>query len=533
MTAGSRGTGGAAPWREAEELRRRIEPVFDQALEQIFDLFGRLDTGRDMLSALAEKVGGETMGEVAEISRLLDGAVRQLHEEAVSRRAATERVSPLVRRIRGHLDALRRKARMASMVAMNAQVASASVGRDEGSLDIFATEMRSLLGGLDGTIGKIDAAISKSLDQIMAEREAAAATERQTLRAVLPAIRRISARATDLSQDARLGQAAGLLGTQVAGFRRTLGTIMNDLQCGDELRQRLEHVAAILGDGRGLPRATAELLALRLLEAAVADCGARLAAALAALRGLGADGSAETGREIRAIGDSLEEIDGLAGQAAELQQLLSALRERIPQPGRGGGAATFQVLDAAAESIADVGELDKRLTVVGINAILVSARLGDRGRAMSAIAVQLNQITAEITTEMAELRRTVAELRGLGRDSSRLGSSIVEVAEGAVATLQARTSDLAAGMNGSSAALASLDAGGMAPMAGRLAALAGDLQRLGALAAAAAVPAPVPPGDPDSWAALRAIYTMAPERAVHDAIQAALTPAPREESLAG
>lgn len=518
-------------WQESDALHAKIEPIFDKALEQMFTLLEDLDRQQTALSRLAEKIGGKEIEEIATIAKILDDTVESLHDQAAKRRSVSDAFSPLVQKIRGHLSSLRRKAKMASMVAMNAQVASASIPREAGSLDIFASEMRQLLGGLDASVATIETSITQSLDDIVIERRTAAELERQTEEQILPAVHRIATKAATTASDRNFALLARTQAENVTVFRQALGPIMNNLQCGDELRQRLEHARQVrlaAYPSGTLATGVADGLARRLIHGAAEHNLERLSAALDKLKLIARRMESMTDSEFHA---SLKRLARMAKTATELKEKTEALNAQNGPSDTVAESQTFDALDRATQSIVSVGELDQKLTVVGINAILMSARLGDQGRAMSAIAVQLNQITGEITSELEQLKSTVISLRKLDQtipDSNvGFGSAMLSICLGAVQSLEDLVVDLLGDSGDAEHVIFSAPDIDINETIDSLGLLATGLRRI--LHQTASVPhesLPVVQDLDAQWAdleTLRQTYTMSSERTIHDAFLADLT----------
>jgi hypothetical protein len=281
-------------------------------------------------------------------------------------------------------------------------------------------------------------------------------------------------------------------GQAIAG---AIATTVAALQVGDATRQRLEHVADALGqvaeglDGAARPwcedlappaRRALAASALGLQAAQLRDTGATFAAETHSIAG----SLARLGEEARAMvalgtglfgrggrdGDSfLSALDRDLTEATRLLAEAVARRQAVESAMAGIGGRMRSLL-AGLEAIRDL-EMDLRLA--GLNAVLRCARLGEKGRALAAITLELRAFARQMANCVEALSAVLEATLAAGTTIAASGG----------ATQAASLEDMMAGMRESLAALGGAGRAMDAAM-GRLRADGGQVaEALGGMAA--------------------------------------------------
>jgi hypothetical protein len=402
------------------------------------------------------------------------------------------------------------------MVAVNAQVVSRRTERQDGALTRFSADIRGIidaagrsvtvlqadLQAADAQLVTVSAGIRRMTDTVATLRE---------LREELP--RLLATLAEDHGLDRALGQVRKAHGGLVAALQAAV----TELQCGDAVRQRLEHVAAMLARaGRADPSTAAAIhaLARAQADAALADVGAAVQAVLPELDRIARArhaGMTEIGAVARSPAPAaMGRIARLAARIVAGLEQLDALHENIaPDMER-----LSELYARGAASAQEIADLESRMHHLGINAILVSSRIGTEGRAMTEVAHQLRECTGTIGRNTAR----IVHLARLQELNAVIFLAPTEKAAGgatgnAIRSLQAGATDLDALLDGLAAAPGTGEEDPLATARDMLTGfMAGShLPRAQALAPPEAAERAV-------LDEIRATYTMQAERTLHDAL---------------
>lgn len=507
------------------------------SLEQAINRFERLSAPLSGLSALAE--AGEFAAATDEATRLEEKAMAF----AASGRPLFDRIAALAAgsdALQADLGAMRQIIRTMSIVALNARVTVASLTEQNAGLEVFTSAATSQVIEASGIIGQITDTVEG-----MGRRLQAAAEEAESLSHLLgrhlgPALSGLridmAAFEAELARTTAEGSALVKHGEE---FRRAITTAVMSLQIGDTTRQRLEHVAGFLEEVAPLDAEGAMIahLALALAAGHLRDAHERHAAAIvtarAALRDSGQE-TAEIGRISARIATAprhnlkhhLQRLQAILSDCRTAQGRLVTVAEGLSE----GLGNLLQILDR-------MSGVEDRMGMIGLNAVIACVQLGDEALALREISLQLRelaatsadrlrQITIGLSTMGDEAGATAAELAGRFRfdldDLTLAGERVFDVLSrietgilttGATVERERRMAerDVAAGiaaLDGHSAAFADLLA--IAPALDRWS----DRLEGGEAGVAAG----------QAMTDIRARYTMAAERLVHDAIVGRLCP---------
>jgi hypothetical protein len=392
-------------------------------LEKSVEVVGGLIGSLDQLTSLfnAETVDGAT--------EKLSAAAAELSGLAGSRAGHRERCHGLAatsRQLGAHIADMQQALRYLRVFAVNIKVTAGTVpgafvefeefareiysAISEGrvQLDEFGRELASL-GALVGTALSHE----NDLDDRCAE--------------MLPAVPlQLAADAVILAEHhKRVAAVAAEVGAIARGLHGKVGMALCGLQIGDTARQRVEHVEASLEilerrRAAGEANADADALVLAMLSAQLDD-------------------TAESfDREVEKIAQSLA---GVAGDAGKLLQLRDAARGSGVRGDKTGDLARLEVslgeamslvqeMGAAEAAALEVGrtaestavDLAQRINSIraikasihsmALNANLKCGRLGDAGRPLSVVAVELRQYADALGDTAGEAEAILVELGG-------------------------------------------------------------------------------------------------------------------------
>jgi len=339
-------------------------------------------------------------------------------------------------------ERLKRNMRVVTIVTRSARIEGSSVDRGSSDFGDFTDEIFKLTNEASQTVEgclRDHHVLSASLTATLAAQRdfelqfgPSLTTISNRILEALEALTKAAGRDAELV--ARLAERSG----RVA---RATGEAIILLQSGDNIRQRLEHVANALDvDCSGQPPA-ATVLVKRIQSAQLAatadmlkqDC--RKIDATLALLANEAYGLVELFRKVYGGDGSsvLDVLEAQLGEAARLLRQCEAARQAVD-------GVVNQLTQVLADFERTMGRLTKTvadIVLIGINAGLKATRLGGAGRSLVIVALQLKGTADEIAHDAARLRpvfalmsEDAAALRDRARQSERLVELDDSIAQG-------------------------------------------------------------------------------------------------------
>jgi hypothetical protein len=512
-------------------IGRGTEAVFERTLTAMFDALDNLSRIEVALIALADTFAPPELSRLRVMEEVFQNLASDLKAKVARSREAAGRLEALMRGGRGRLEDLRRLTRSASLVALNAQVVSGSIRAEGGALDGLARTMREVLGQVAGLVSELAAGIGRGQEDLHRVARGAAELQDFVDREAVPAIRRFATLIEGRARDKSLARSAALVSTRLAALQGRIRVVVTHLQAGDGFRQRLEHVEAILDRAQKpgpVPVPLLHRLAAAQLRGAVQDLGHALQEGRRCLRSLGRTAGAIP-VALATGGFQGQDAGGLAPLVAGAGRIERAI-EGLTRTGR----VLSEASDGLARALAGVGEatrpaaeFETRMTVLGLNAILLSSRMGSEGRAMVEVAQQLRDIARSITELIALLRQDtegIAVIAGgldMPEDAVLAGQlAAAAQATGEVSAL-ARAVDRQLGEMAEARPAAEIAQAFLQSERELLGFESGTraLLTLADRLAPPGLPVPLlPSGAEEAVADIRRLYTMQAERVIHDAL---------------
>lgn len=542
--APSQETDGAAMRRRRErmdaltQLNLKTEPLFLAAGGELVALATQFDSVELPMLALAEFVQSDTLSWLSERLSDIDGLIIDLSSILSGGVTQFLAVSETAHRLRSELLEMERTVRTMSIVALNARVNVASLSERNGSLDAFSKNASLLVAKAASIMADIRDAVGLMVDKSELGRDLAQSAQRHITHNLSKVIK-------DLGHDVgRLKvstETAGKAGRDLSGeaktIRKQISTVVFALQVGDSTRQRLEHVIGTYGEVEKhvdpILRASLCDLALRLLVSCNADHAASM------------DG---IGHQIRDVRDrSLKMLQLGGGFATEtpkgskestvhlrIKSLRSELASnRAIQAELVDHARTLlDGLAALASVVNGMGAVEGQMRTIGLNAVIACANLGSEGQALKEISAQLRELASAMTLRFVNLN---THLTQMSVETSKVCEKLSIETQAPFELLDQRIDEMFVSLERieNSVGMAALGAGQLKAAMQQDRQL-GSVQRLidhaDALARLAAPPnerGPVIPEGamPDHVAFddvfndLRARYTSAKEREIHDTVR--------------
>jgi hypothetical protein len=226
------------------------------------------------------------------------------------------------------------------------------------------------------------------------------------------------------------------IGTQSQQIGMHIGQGVVALQIGDSTRQRIEHAHAALHLAAGLldgAEPSTSLVAAGIcqlqslqINAALSDFTKEMSTIEALLRGLASDSGtlASRGRALFGAGDT-----GADSFLEELERKLKAVNALVEES-RHARAIVDQATSAVGVTMTDMetqtaslSEIVVDMTMLGMNAVLKSTRLGQRGLGLNVIAQELRSYAVEIVRGIKTLKPAIDEVMTFVGEISKAGES--------------------------------------------------------------------------------------------------------------
>lgn len=551
--AGPRTSPGASPMMtRLERSRALIESRFLQA----GDVLGLAVQGVGQLIASLDKLSGTfDAGTVGATTGELEGSARALlgvPDRHGRRRERIRALHRLASGLRGEIEDMRRNLAYLRVFAINIKVTAAGVVGAGDDFGLFAQEISDRIEAgrveLEGFAHDV-AALDEQLAAAMEHEQALAGSCARLIPAVPDGL---CAGAHEMAaHHEKVSKVAAEVAELARQIQRKVGAALAALQVGDSTRQRIEHVQNGLGlaDGArldGHARHVVEHLLSAQLGAAAADFHRDSAQIHQSMAGIAGDAKEilrlrDLAFGLSAGGESfLSRMGAYLGQALELVSGMEEADAAAKETGRAVAVAA-EALDLR---IAALQAIKTDVQQMALNTTLKCSRIGETGKPLAVIAVELRAHAGHLETSA---QATLATLHSLGREAGALVSEAADasVSDGLTAatdrvrsageTVEADLSELA--RQGEAVVRALGDAAHQLDFYGDI---GGSLdQAAAALAEDEADPegklGPAAEAVASVLAKIAKTYTMAQEREVHAALTAGLEldiPAPAAPSNA-
>lgn len=428
-------------------IRRRTEPGFLQLARELSLLHeGAAElsrTTREHVTSLRDVLERNQLAG-GEAARALETLQRGMGE-AEGRLRMLRRASKAIHRLRGQGKRMERLASFLEVCGYGFAVETSRNPASQSAFSGFVAELRTLAG----KVGMLGAAMaeqaesaqyeSERLDRAMtaglAELDELTAHAERTVRETAARVEKVLQASWTALQEAERDTALIAAHANAAVYH---------LQFGDIVRQKLEHVAAAFEEAA--PEQAGQVLAveagqLELAGEEIASARRRLDEAFA---GLAEDARRLAGTIGRAGGrseddgaekDPLEELGAAFARIEELERRGS----QLCADARATYGRAVETAGRLSHHMAEVDEINRRMHIQALNAIVKTALLGEDGRTLEVLSVHVQQVFGESSELAAE---SVGMIEELHTDAD--GSPAEDApSEGAAATLRRDLGQLA------------------------------------------------------------------------------------------
>jgi hypothetical protein len=437
-----------------EQARGAIEGRF----LEVGDVLSRIVDGAnvliDSLDRTRERLTGDTVR--AATNQLTDASMR-LRSLPESLRERRDRIGDLMRAggdLTVHIEDMRQHLAYLRVFGVNIKITSGGIAAAGPEFAIFAQEICDCIELGRGQLDTFRADLAK-LDEVLSAAVAHEERLRRRCEELVPAIpdALVSEASAVSAHQATVAEISSNVGELARGLRKKIGAVLGALQIGDITRQRIEHVQ----HGLGLLETFAEAQALPAEARGRLEGFMRrlLAAQLAATTRDFETEVSRIGHNVSAIAGDADQImrlrdhaqgrasDGegsfLAGLEASLVQASALVQdidagERLAEEVSRSAASAARAL---ATQIQAIQNMRADVQMMALNTTLKCARIGETGKPLGVIAIELRQHAGHLETSAA---RTLAALEGLsmsagasgGRDGAGGATLVAEALQSAV-----------------------------------------------------------------------------------------------------
>lgn len=531
--------------RDAVEQRfLQAGDVLAGAAEALGGLVGVLDR-------VVEGVNGESMADSRNQLQAAAGALMALPQRQAERLSTVADLQRRGRGLAGSVDDMERTLAYLQAYASSIKITAAGIMAANDAFDSFSHEIAQEVESGRTQLKRFrdDLTALLTLFGQAHGQEAGLADRFASLLPAVPDDLCANAQALE-SHHRQVADIAGQIAARGRSIQAKLGTALAGLQVGDMTRQRIEHAMEILAfseateglspDQRRRFDAFVHHLLASLLHSASEEFHEELERLGGAMEGLASEAGAILDLCDRALGREggdtglLRRLEGDVGRAQALIQEVITATQRACELGASGG----ETARALTRQLTDLQAIQMSVQYMALNTTLRCSRIGDAGKPLSVIALELRQHAgnievsaksaqallrevgdrAKVLTDAREDPEDVGSASHVGAILDRVTSFLRQMSDQLEADLEGLTGQGASAAGSLRSAAASLDL--KAEIGGVMDRAAAELDAQGDQDPDAVSDLEAPLGALLAKASAR--YTMAAERDVHARIVARL-----------
>ena len=403
-----------------------------ESLGTTLESFGKL---AEIFTALPATLNSEEFrGAVSRLSSLA-GKVGDIGARLSDERAALSHLTELSHKITRPVERLRTDIRTISALTINAKVEARSIDAVGDDLNSFIEDLSRLAGSAQATIEDYWNEHTRLVELLQSSCRAQATFESSHQAKLFAAARELKESLATISARCEGAcNSAGEISQRSNKISQEIGAVVMALQVGDSTRQRVEHADASIGEIAALMKsdtlaeeasldeaadAMTTPAACRLVSAQIADAlhefeveMSRIVSSLGHL--------SQQARDMVAFG---AKVYGGSDQDHKDESFIGTLKSRLATSGAliqdasVARASVDRVLTGATDTLTNlqqrvriVSGIVVDMTLIGMNGILKSVRVGNQGKGLSVIAQELRSYANHVIEGVERLKPALQQV---------------------------------------------------------------------------------------------------------------------------
>jgi len=396
--------GHAALLEQMESARRVIEVKFLGAGEVLSDAVEGIG---GLITALDDLTGALDPAAIAATSQDLQDAAGKLTALPAHHLEQRSIVSDLDRHRAGlgaSLSDMRQSLAYMRAFTMNIKITAGGIAEADAEFGIFAQEMSNRIETGRAEVDSLHRdleALKKPIADVASQGDTLAARCGELIPLVPNEL--IASANVIREHHSRIAAAIASSAALARDIRKKVGRILAALQIGDITRQRIEHVqaglvmidqldASLSADQRARASALIQRLMAEQLGDVMSDFDREVSEIVASMAGLASDATALLKLRDLAYGEGGDSENGFLRVLARRLEQATALVEEIEATERDvlkTGQASGDAAQVLAGRLAAIQAMKADVQYMALNTTLKSCRIGEAGRPLSTIAVEL------------------------------------------------------------------------------------------------------------------------------------------------
>jgi hypothetical protein len=423
-----------------------------ESLGTTLESFGKL---AEIFTALPAALNSEEFrGAVSRLSNLA-GKIGDIGARLTDERAALGHLTELSHKITAPVERLRTDIRTISALTINAKVEARSIDDVGDDLNSFIEELSRLAASAQATIEDYWNEHARLVELLQSSCRAQATFESSHQAKLFAAARELKETLAMISARCEGAcNSAGEISQRSNKIGQEIGAVVMALQVGDSTRQRIEHADASIGEIAALMQSDAlaeEASRHEDADAMTTSVACRLVSAQIA-HALH-EFEVEMGRIVGSLGHLSKQARDMVAFGAKVyggsdqdkdESFIGTLKSRLAisgaliQDASVARASVDRVLTAATDTLTSlqqrvriVSGIVVDMTLIGMNGILKSVRVGNQGKGLSVIAQELRSYANHVIEGVERLKPALQQVIVSAEDfeASRLSRGQDSMAE--------------------------------------------------------------------------------------------------------
>jgi len=401
---------------QVRSVREETEASFLRAGSSLVSVCEHFETVERPIRVLSDLASAAEMQELVSAIRHFEGLLHGLLASVQEARSPLARTLETTRTMHSEVARLSRTIRTMNIVTLNARVAVAPMSDVKSSMSVFTRDAADLVRNSFSKLAQIEAALGDLDERVGTARKRSSELGQKLDEQASAALVDIVSGLQRLEEHmGALTTRGGKLWRAAQTIRDAVGKSVLALQSGDAMRQRLEHLEFMFeavcdhAPGAGLQAALMALAQRQMIDAAerhgpnIAMLERQLRLAAGQANGFLAEMEDVFRPNRTGVNDlmvAFGEIERVLCDVAGLQASLGEDAHRLTE-----------AVDLVQGLVKDVGALEARMNLIGINAVIACTGLGQDGLPLKVIAHQLRDLVEDSGRSVGRMQGDLDAMR--------------------------------------------------------------------------------------------------------------------------